>query len=334
MKKLFLMGALTLTAMTANATAVIPKFDIFTCQIDKAAISSWYSLEAAALNQFNALTTPLTLKLQQANIGNTAGLSTHYTFAVRAYDSSGKSLKFAERTLEQLAVTYSENTISVGYAPYDTSRTDAQPFTMLVQAAADGKTAKGFISFVPLHTMQDQPFAVAQVACEMGRKPAEGISLSAADFAALPAPTQFEVFHDLDRVGQVVSRTQTPPSGDIMAKAQKSISTFLAARALPEFKGDANRVLVPVTGDHCGDVKVGSIAALYDSANYELIRRGNAAAAKPIGYRLGNVRCSLPAQSYNERYRDTDPFTLRNQNWNAESIYMPVSGDISPDLFR
>ena len=338
----------------ALAAKPLPKTDLVTCEINKNEIVEWFNVrDKEAKAAFASAQNPLTLKLQQVDLAGQPGIADYFKVSVRGVDQDGKNVKVVQRDLEQIAVNYGENTISVGYAPYDVSRTDAQPFSLLIEGKKATGPAKGYMSFVPLQAMAQEPMKVLTLKCVVKAQPEEPVKISRKDVAEMEAQAQFELIYNLQRIGHTgkaadldggTSRRRRDTLADVglskaaFDKARAEISKILSARALtalPKWR-DADKVKVTVVnGDRCGELEVSYVIPVYDSLTARAARRhgGESLKKEAIGYVIPRAHCKGPARII-ETTNDKGEVSKSEDNWHVGDIVITSEGLIEGFSFK
>ena len=325
MNKTLLLVSILLSAQIGLADEVIPKATLATCKVAKSDLAKWFEPFLSTPSPIEKVVGFITVELKHVNLAGNPGIANFYRISIKGYDKDGKVVQGVHRELDQLAVNYFDNTYSVGYVPYDRSRTQTEPFTLLIQGNSDG-SANGTLSVVPMQASSENPFTVIQLGCQIQGQPTEPIQVSAQDVLALPSATQFEILHNLDRLGFVGLKKSERKSLPARTKSMlsKKLAQILHDRPLPKSRiKDATEVVIP--NNRCLDVKISDdfVYPIYDSVTYrqgEAKRKGH-----EVGYKLSSLKCTSPART--TKYKDSEGnISEDTDTWSVRDVTITTDG--------
>lgn len=333
-------------APAVSFAMVIPKVDLATCQVAKEDIKSFFSFwDEKADGEFKTAKNNAEIKLQQVNLAGQPGIADYYKISIHVFDKSGKVLRPFQKSLEQVSVNYSGNAISVGYAPYQVSRTSSEPFAMLIEEKNKSGEANGFLNVVPLQSGKANPMKQIKMSCQILKTPSEPIRITKDEVLGLDDKDQFEVIYNLYRLGHISASvsgsanskkekdfTKIGLSNETMAKVKADIAAYLANRPLlplADHLKDDNPVVTLPDGDRCGTVHISSVTPVYDSLTVRALRKNKDANLRKqaIGYIISNATCDLPARivtldnyDKSERVEDKDIWQVSDITINANGL--------------
>ena len=331
----------TVLASQTQAAPVIPKLDLATCQISKADLAGWYPEWRNEPSALASVQDPMLLTVQQVNLVGRPGIADYFKVSIRGFDADGKLVKNSLRTLEQLAVNYAEDVISVGYTPYSVSATMSEPFSLLIEGK--GTSATGHLAFTPLQSTSAQPMKQLELPCNMHKMPSEPVTISPEEVSVLDPAAQFELVYNLHRLnlGSYIARDQDSAAygltPELLAKVKSEIAQTLSARELPPVPTYEEVVKTTVTeGDRCGELTITGITAVYDRLTMQQIRSGDKAArARALGYTIGSASCKTDARvlEVKDTYRDGGVRVV-TQNWSVRDIVISPTGLMGKHSFK